>query len=201
MNDLRERIFRSTEWFRLAHTEADNVSTLSKVVMMSTAFEIMLQVPNANNKKGSIAEKLDSLCSTSKMHRSTRQSGKSPSEHSDLAWWGYDFYNIRNDIVHGDKVDSERLRYRSGPCGDWLTQLLVADLVFWECVVRLLYKERLIGGDVLELATELDKLFPEPSTEELVEQLASWRWFLGIDDVHEALGWGNQESTDAGDVL
>jgi len=37
--DIRERLFRSLEWFRLAHVESDEVSPLSKVIMMATAFE------------------------------------------------------------------------------------------------------------------------------------------------------------------
>jgi hypothetical protein len=41
--EVRERFFRSLEWFRMAHIEAEGVSNLSRVVMMATAFEILLQ--------------------------------------------------------------------------------------------------------------------------------------------------------------
>ena len=74
--DLRERVFRSLEWFRLAHVEGDDVSPLSKVVMMATAFEIILQVPKTRNKKGWIAEKLDSWCTTSDYLKETRKQKK-----------------------------------------------------------------------------------------------------------------------------
>lgn len=57
--DIKERIFRSLEWFRLAHIENDVISPLSKVIMMATAFEIILQVPNTPNKKEWIARKLE----------------------------------------------------------------------------------------------------------------------------------------------
>ena len=43
--EIRERLFRSLEWFRLSHTEANNVTDASRIVMMSTAFEILLDFP------------------------------------------------------------------------------------------------------------------------------------------------------------
>jgi len=42
---IRECLFRSLEWFRFAHTESTAVSWCQKVVMMATAFEILLEFP------------------------------------------------------------------------------------------------------------------------------------------------------------
>ena len=55
---LRSRLFRSLEWFRLAHTDAHQVSVWSKVVMMATAFETLLDVPNEEQKKDWIATEI-----------------------------------------------------------------------------------------------------------------------------------------------
>ncbi|GAG11649.1 unnamed protein product, partial [marine sediment metagenome] len=52
MTNTKEGMFRSLEWFRLAHIENDVVSPFSKIIMMATVFEILLQVPNTRNKKG-----------------------------------------------------------------------------------------------------------------------------------------------------
>lgn len=194
---LAERVFRSMEWFRLAHTEVDSVSTLSKIVMMGTAFEVVLQVPNRPDKKGWIATRLDELCATWKMRRSTRSlpTKKDPArkiEHTDLAWWAYGFYDIRNSIVHGDEIGLERLRYTAGPCGGWLSQLMVADLVYWECVLRLLYGSRLIGDNVRECAQVYEQNIPGSSLEGCEQGLVPW--FLGFNKVHKALGWTNPEA-------
>ncbi|MCA9072818.1 MAG: hypothetical protein KDA84_28035, partial [Planctomycetaceae bacterium] len=58
----RERIERSLEWFRLAHTSGDGSSTLTKVVMMATAFEILFGLPRHNKTKlfiQSVRDRLD----------------------------------------------------------------------------------------------------------------------------------------------
>jgi len=49
--DIRERLFRSLEWFRMAHIDGDEVSTLSKMAMMETAFEILLQFPRIGKRR------------------------------------------------------------------------------------------------------------------------------------------------------
>ena len=48
--DVRTRVARSLEWFRLAHTSGDGASALTKIVMMATAFEILLQIPEGNQQ-------------------------------------------------------------------------------------------------------------------------------------------------------
>lgn len=42
---IANRVARAIEWFRLAHTGNDDTSELSRVIMMATAFEILLE-PN-----------------------------------------------------------------------------------------------------------------------------------------------------------
>ena len=186
-DDVRERVFRSLQWFRMSHVESDEVSVLSKVVMMATAFEILLQVPNIPNKKKWIAEEIERRISNSDFIMETRKDLKG-NDHtcSKGAWWSWDFYEIRNSIVHGDHVEAERLRY-SAPDKDWLTHLIVADLVFWECVKRELFEQKCIGNNVYSCAREWDKAFSNEPQGTSIEPLS--RWFLGFNDVHRALGW------------
>jgi len=186
---LRERMFRSMEWFRLAHSEYANVSILSKIVMMCTAFEIILQVPNKSNKKSWIANKLDELCKTKKMSAQCRELGGKIVNHTKLAWWAYDFYDIRNAVVHGDQIDEERLKFKESQCGSWLNQLIVADLVYWECVIRLLFQKQLIY-DTPQGHVESQNV---DNNDEIANEVIMR---LEFDRVHKALGWREPENSD-----
>jgi hypothetical protein len=186
--DVKERLLRSLEWFRFAHVESDEISLLSKVVMMATAFEIILDVPpEASDKSGWIADEVAKRCASQESLMETRKDRKGNDQsRAKVRWWAWDFYKLRNAIVHGDTVDPKRLRYQA-PERDWLTQLIVADLVFWELVTRELYEAGSIGQNIRDCAGEWSKAFPEETAGGLDEQLA--RWFLGFDEVHRSLGW------------
>lgn len=186
--DIKERIFRSLEWFRLAHIENDMVSPLSKVIMMATAFEVLLQVPNIPNKKEWIAQKLESQIN-SKLIRITRQDNKGRRyKYSKLAWWAWDFYNLRNQIVHGDHIDWKLLRYKiSDKKKKWITHYIVGDLVFLECIKRELFKLGLIGDKARECAKKFDDAFKNSSSGSCLYDIAEW--FLGFRGAYGALGW------------
>jgi hypothetical protein len=188
---VRERLFRSLEWFRIAHVEGGQVSVLSKVVMTATAFEILLQVPNVPNKKQWIVNELEKWISNSNFLKETRKVRKGNDHtYSKVGWWGWDFYKIRNSIVHGDIIKLEILRYYA-PNREWLTHLIVADLIFWECIKRELFNHKCIGDNIYSLAKEcnkiLDRALPEEPKSTFIKQLS--RWFLGFNEIHKALGW------------
>lgn len=180
--DIRERLFRSLEWFRLAHTESEQMSDLSKVVMMATGFEILLKFPK-NGKRKYFVEYIESNISSDDFNRGIRTDHKGKDFDMSLAaCWAWDFYELRNKIVHGDSVPYSELVFR-----DWITHLIVSDLVFWECVKRELFKNKCIGQNVYECAEKITKSTAEDEKEAVTEALA--RWFLGFKEVHKALGW------------
>lgn len=179
--DFRERLFRSLEWFRLAHVEGSQVSILSKVVMMATGFEILLQFPREGKRKHFV-DYMEKHIASNDFHKDNRTTDKGKSFTLSLAGcWAWDFYELRSLIVHGDTVPPA-LIYK-----DWITHLIVADLVFLECVKRELFDHKCIGNNVRSCAKEFDKLFHNNSEGTPTEPLA--RWFLGFNDVHRALGW------------
>ena len=195
--DIRERLFRSLEWFRMAHIEDSQISVLTKIVMMAVAFEILLQVPNTSNKKKWIAKELEKRISDSNFIIETKKDKNGHvHKYSKIGWWGWDFYEIRNDIVHGDIVKSEILHYYT-PNREWLTHLIIADIIFWECVKKELFNYRCIGDNIFSLAKEYSKILDKASLEEpqssSIKQLS--RWLLGFNKIHEALGWFRKKST------
>lgn len=200
---LRQRVFRSMEWFALAHTEAWNVSVSSRLVMMCTAFESLLRL-GTGAKKEPLADKLDDLCMTPKIRTSMRTLRDKRTQHkavthSDLAWWSYDFYEVRNKIVHGDRLDLQALLYPSADPGSSLSHLIVADLVYWECVVRLLFQNGLIRNDIRDLALKWHEAYPAwGDVEATVRRFVSGSLGFGFDAVHKALGWADDsEAKDA----
>lgn len=187
-SEVRERIFRSLEFFRLAHTEADmelnqptTIGSLSKLVMMATAFEILLEFPESP-KSRYFAEQVEKKIKTDDFLMEERVVPKNKLIKLSMGgWWAWDFYKLRNRIVHGDKIKPEELRYK-----EWITYNIVADLVFWEFIKRELYEHGCLG----ERARKWTKEF-EPVTDALpgvIEDIFT-RWILGFDDVHRALGW------------
>lgn len=180
--DVTERIFRSLEWFRLAHIEGGQVSVLSKLVMMATAFEVLLQFPTKEKRKYFV-EYTKSHIASDEFLRDNRSTKEDKVLNFDLAGcWVWDFYNLRSRIVHGDSVSPDDLIYR-----DWITHLIVADLVYCECLKRKLFIHNCIGNSVYSCAKEFDKVLSDQPQGTSVELLT--RSLLGFNSVHRALGW------------
>lgn len=184
--DIRDRLFRSLEWFRMAHIEGGQVSPLSKVVMMATLFEILLEFPR-NYKRSYFAEYMEKNVASAEFFKDKRQTSKGKIKNLSLAGcWAWDFYELRNQIVHGDPVAPEGLIYKS-----WITHLIVADLVFLECLTRQLFEHKCIGDNVYSLAEKWDKEFPQEPKGSSLEHLV--RLTFGFNNVHRALGWISEE--------
>lgn len=180
--DIRERLFRSLEWFRLAHTESENISGLSRVVMMATGFEVLLKFPTDGKRKYFVQYMEDNISSDA-FERGKRVNHKGKSFGMSLAaCWAWDFYELRSKIVHGDQIPYSELIFK-----DWITHLIVSDLVFLECVKRELFKNRCIGQNVYSCVERISKLMVEEEKDDLTDALA--RLFLGFKEVHETLGW------------
>ena len=180
--ELKERLFRSLEWFRLAHSESEQISELSKIVMMATGFEILLDFPK-NGKRRYFTNYVEENISSDKFVRGTKTDHKGKTfDMSLVSCWAWDFYNLRSKIVHGDLVPYQDLIFR-----DWITHLIVSDLVFLECAKRELFRNKYIGDNVYSCAEKITTSSDEHEKKAVVESLA--RWFLGFDEVHRALGW------------
>ena len=181
--EIRQRILRCLEWFRYAHTESTAVSWLHKVVMMVTAFEILLQFPDRGQIvyfSQQVNERL--RLPESFLAKRTDEKGKDY-EACLAAWWARDFYRLRSRIVHGDSVEAEDLKYK-----DWITHLIVADLVLRELVMRILYQYGCIVEKLRRRIAEIASRSSD-SAEVLEAALLPGMFGLNIEDVHRALGW------------
>ena len=176
---MRQRLFRSLEWFRLAHTEANNVSEASRLVMMCTAFEILLDFPE-DKKSVYFAEQVDKRLKKDSSVTEPRKHRNTPYTRIRAAWWAYDFYQLRNKIVHGGEFKPEDGEYK-----DWINYSIVADLVFWELIVKELTDNNCLGERARKLA---DELKPQGGAKEDFAELVL-SMLMGFGDYHEALDW------------
>ncbi|HOI54440.1 MAG TPA: hypothetical protein PLP01_04260 [Phycisphaerae bacterium] len=181
--DMRERLFRAFEWFRFAHTQSTAVSWLHKVVMMATAYEILLDFPESGKRRYFIDQVDSKLRLRDSYMVGMRDGGGGTFSVCKAAEWAGQFYKLRNDITHGDEVTCERLQYKN-----WVGQLIVADLVMLEVVKRLLYEHHCIGDKVRGLAAQYAQGSSDP-VEEFEAVLLPGSMGLDVEDVHEALGW------------
>jgi hypothetical protein len=158
------RLFQSLDWFRFAHVGAEDTSIFSKAIMMGTAFEILLDIGGIQQKRDALTAAIDQLLDEGSHKKETRQivsrSGKTitPITHTKAGWWMWAFYQARNAIAHGDAVDGRVLRYGNRRIS-WLSHLIVADLVFWECVLWQLFERKLVGNGARRLAASWSKLW------------------------------------------
>jgi hypothetical protein len=186
-DSFRTRLFRSFEWFRFAHTESDFISVLTKVVLMSTAFEVLLQVPKTGNKKGFIRDEIENRCAKPNSIRETKISRKGEQFiYSKAAWWSWDFYDLRNAIVHGDEVIIDKILY-SVSGREWLTHLIVADLVFYECVIYELTENNCVSPKLTKIVEALRELRPEEPIEVLNRNGSNLLY--SFNELHMKLGW------------
>jgi len=181
---LGERLGRALEWFRLAYTGNADTSELSRIVMLATAYEILLD-PDDQKRKG-ICKEIDRLTAQNGLRTTPVRIGSEQFTLTMPAAWFNEFYKLRNAIVHGDSVQLDTLQYQLAARP--LSHRVVGSLVLWEVVMWLLYERNDIGQHAYDTARLFSKFAGEGEPESaFVRYVASST--LGIDRVHRAFGW------------
>ena len=187
LKDLRERIFRSLEWFRIAHTNNCKVSKFAKIIMMTTTLEILLRFPE-NNKKRYFADFIDTYISTEKFIKKKRKDKRGKVHTHTLAgFWSFNFYELRSRIVHGSVVLPTDLMYNLK-----ISHLEVADLLCLEYIIREFIRENCFKENIASKSNKINKILTKICSNNSNKDFAkdmlinlSWR----LDDIHKALGW------------
>lgn len=183
---LRERLFRALEWFRLAHAGSDDMDDSSRLVMMATAFEVLLEPPNPFQKRSAMGEALTQLTHDLQLKTANITIAKKQYTFTAPAVWLDAFYQVRNSIVHGDKVKQKSLRHPL-PGRPWLTHLHLADFVMWEIVLWELVAAKLVAKHAAKTAAAFAKLGSGRATLSLIRTITADS--LGIDGLHRSLSW------------
>lgn len=108
------------------------------------------------------------------------------------SFWLGGFYRLRNKIVHGEKVTREDLLYQIDDVRT-LSQRNVAAMVFWEVVTWYLFEARRVVTGSYDMAKQFSNFAGQNEPDEaFVRYVAAGS--LGIQDVHRALGWREEEA-------
>ncbi len=135
-----ERLFRSLEFFFWAHTRSEFDSFHSKILSLATAFEIAL---GGYDKKlefmDEIGKKLNKSVAPEPIMWDERPLWQKDRKtvlnkrRTVIEWWAHDFYDLRSEIIHGKKIEKERLFYKSGK-----SLFEIGTFLFERCIRQLL---------------------------------------------------------------
>lgn len=189
--DFVERVWRSVEWFRLAHLDGADQTDEAKLVATATAFESLFGLA-ISGKQETFAKRVESLVTDPEMSRDVRTKRNDKTINLSFAGcWAWDFYELRSRLVHGDSVPSAAFNTAHGT-----PHLVVADLVLRECLLRELFQRGCFGADLRDFAEKLDRAFAGiPEDAEPFDAL-EWAFDLHLKfgDIHKELGWSKPET-------
>lgn len=148
--EFYRRIITSLEWVAYAYTNVDNFNYASRIVMMATSFEILL---NGFRNRWEFMKKIKkytcNLDDKDSKNRETRtiETNKGPKEKecSFKEWWAYEFYDLRSRIVHGHEIKDTDIRNRKGK-----EYFLLSIKFFEECLKKVLQAHKCYLYDFLE---------------------------------------------------
>jgi len=132
-NAILARLFRSLDWVRLAFNNAPEHPYPARIVAMTTAFEILLDLPETE-KGRHFSEELNKLLPANKLPKTTRLMGKKtkPVSDNEVGWWCREFYDLRSRIVHGDNLVTSDCLTKG------IDKVKIALYLFLECVRSIL---------------------------------------------------------------
>lgn len=190
--DFVERVWRSVEWFRLAHLDGADQTDEAKLVATATAFESLFGLADSG-KQEAFAKNVEGLVRDRKMDRDVRvrRNRKTTINLSLAGCWAWDFYELRSRLVHGNAVPAYAFNPASG-----LPHLVVADLVLRECLLRELFQRGCFGADLRDTAEKLDReLTGIPEGDEPFDAL-EWAFDLHLKfgRIHKELDWSQPET-------
>lgn len=139
--DFFRRIMLALDWVSYAYTNVDNFSYASRIVMMATSFEILLEkfadrYEFVRKIKDLVANPADTLKKRNKTKQIVSSRGKTRAiTYSYKEWWAYEFYVLRNKIVHGDIIRRRDFRNRKNK-----EYFGLSIRFFSECLKRILAK-------------------------------------------------------------
>lgn len=139
--EIYRKIITALKWVSYSYTNIENFSPFSRIVMMSTAFEILLD--GFKDRWEFIKKIVQYTCvsdDNNSINRETRNIYKNQvlrlEDYSFKEWWAYEFYCLRNNIVHGKEVKYSELNNRKKE-----DYFLLSIMFFTECLKKILYSE------------------------------------------------------------
>jgi hypothetical protein len=185
---LRERLLRSLQWFRVAHRQAQALDAEIQIVEICTALEVLLNLPR-QGKKDTFARVVDQwiIALESEAVVPAQSTGKkNGSATTEAGRWAEKFYELRSSIVHEGVQSDTELYYPAVDANgqpSQVSQLSVASLVYGALLIQ-------------EIDAQVGYL--HPAVREAIVAPQEGRAFMnqlykrsawGVRDCLERLGW------------
>ena len=123
-------MLRSLELFYNASAVGEMLTIESKILNLLMSIEVLL---NTDGKLG-LAEKIEKINTGRKIFETRElmiKNVKTKKTFSRTAWWFYDFYQLRNDIIHGNVISWDKVRN-----GDICLQNDIVGTVIRNCIIK-----------------------------------------------------------------
>lgn len=105
-------IRQAVDWYFLANTDSDSVSSRAEIVMMASAFESLFQVQDEQGKRQALMACLPILFASHLMDESERVGMDGKRERKPWkVWWMDEFYWLRNKITHDGRINAARMTW------------------------------------------------------------------------------------------
>jgi hypothetical protein len=106
-------IRQAIDWFFPSNSDMDSMSWQIELMMMASAFEALFLIQDVGRKKDALMVKLPAIFSG----RLTQEVGRAGTDGREAtrswkAWWMDEFYWLRNQVVHGGKIDTTRIVWK-----------------------------------------------------------------------------------------
>lgn len=108
---LYRRILRALEIVVQAYYNDDKIPESSRILSMASAFETLFEIPDSG-QRAFLKDKVRTMFvlpgDPKRRYKSSRGPGRLATEHESIkVMWADRFYELRNKIIHGDKMKSD----------------------------------------------------------------------------------------------
>jgi len=136
------KIFRTLELFFHTATRGEMVTNEHRLLSLVMCFEVMLDFRGKMEFAKEVEEKLDNP-----KHELEKRIININGKHTDvtfskIGWWAFDLYDLRNDIVHGNKINWDIEKY-----GDIRTRIKFGGALLRILIKTILSQESLWHSD------------------------------------------------------
>lgn len=177
---LYRRVIDATAVFLESYRNSPAVDVRARVLLQSSAFEILLDLPEKQPRKAfkDEIERLTSEPDEKKYHYTFENHGRRvPDMRTLKGIWADRFYTLRNHIIHGETVPQSEYIYRK-------TQhhLVIAPMFFMCCIKRLVDQERCLRNNKKLFFVQLRSTRKSPNQNLENEKLPDRKRFEVVTD-------------------
>ncbi len=160
-----ESIFRALELFYHTATHGEMVTDEHRLLSSVMCFEVLLNFEN----KIEFVKKIENLLNNAEPKMETRtveiKNKDTMVIKSKTSWWAFDLYNLRSDVVHGNKINWDIQKY-----GNIWTRIQFGGILLRKLIKKILSQESLWQPDPIDSIIEAGTSALDETLENMVAE-------------------------------